>query len=55
MKFKGNCSELSGHIFYCSDYKQADNFVRTVKRISEYVGADYNHSGDNRAFMVNEL
>lgn len=24
-KFKGNCAELAGCVFDCSDYKQADN------------------------------
>ena len=38
-KFKGNESDLLGQIFDCSDYKQADTFVTTLKRISEYIGA----------------
>ena len=38
-KFRGNCTDLSGYIFDYSDYKQADTFVNTLKRISEYVGA----------------
>ncbi len=39
-KFKGNCTDLQGNIFDCSDYKQADTFVNTLKRISEYAGAE---------------
>ena len=41
-KFKGNCAELQGCIFDCSDYKQADTFVSTLKRVSEHIGSTYN-------------
>ena len=53
--FKGNWSELSGHTFYFSNYKQAGNYVNTVKHISEYVGANCKHSGDISASMVIEI
>ena len=53
-KFKGSCPDLEGHIFDCSDYKQADNFVHTLKRISEFVGAECKHGGDIRSSIVNE-
>ena len=53
-KFKGNCTDLSGYIFDCSDYKQADTFVNTLKRISEYVGTEYKHRGDIRSSIINE-
>jgi hypothetical protein len=55
VRFRGNCIELQGHIFDCSDYKQADTFVNTLKRISEYVGAEYKHGGDIRSSILNEL
>ena len=45
-KFKGNCAELAGCVFDCSDYKQADTYVTTLKRISEHIGATYKHGGD---------
>ena len=54
-KFKGNCSDLSGHVFDCSDYKQADTFVNTLKRISKYVGAEYKHGGDIQLSLFHEL
>ena len=53
-KFKGNCEKLQGAIFDCSDYKQADNFVSSLKRVSEYVGAEYKHGGDIRSSLVNQ-
>ena len=37
-RFKGNIHDLEGYIFDCSDNKQADIFVHTMKRIADYVG-----------------
>jgi hypothetical protein len=54
-RFKGNCADLQGHIFDCSNYKQADNFVNTLKRISEYAGAAYKQGGDIHSSIINEL
>ena len=54
-KFKGNCEKLHGAIFDCSDYKQADNFVSSLKRISEYVGSEYKHGGDIRSSIINQV
>jgi len=39
-KFVGNCADLGGHIFDCSDYRQADKYNTTVRRIVEYVGSE---------------
>jgi hypothetical protein len=52
-KFRGNCTDLANYIFDCSDYKQADNYVTTLKRISEYVGSEYKHGGDIRSSLLN--
>ena len=52
--FIGNCPDLQGHIFDCSDYKQADTFVHTHKCISEYAGAEYKHGGDISSSIINE-
>ena len=38
-KFKGNSKDPEGYTFDCSDYKQAEKYVSTIKMISEYVGA----------------
>ncbi len=53
-KFKGSCKELQGHTFDCSDYKQADKYVTTIKRIAEHVGAEYKQGGDIRSTIKNE-
>ena len=51
-KFKGNCADLDGHIFDCSDYKQADTYVHMHKHIAEYVGAEYKSGGDICASII---
>jgi hypothetical protein len=53
-KFAGNCIELQGHIFDCSDYKQADTFVSTLKRIADHVGAEHRNGGDVRSSIISE-
>ena len=53
-KFHGSCEALKDQIFDCSDYRQADQYVNTAKRISEYVGAEYRNGGDIRSSVVNE-
>ena len=54
-KFKGNCIELTDHIFDCSDYKQADKYVTNIKRIAEYVGSEYKNGGDIRSTLENKI
>ena len=40
-KFEGKCDDLKGHVYDCSDSRQADQFARTTKVIAEYVGRTY--------------
>ena len=54
-KFQGNCDQLQGCIFDCSDSRQADLFVTTLKRLSEHVGSTYTNGGDIRSSIVNEI
>ena len=51
-RFKGNSHDLEGYIFDCSDNKQADIFVHTMKRFAEYVGTKYRNSGDMRSILL---
>ena len=39
-KFKGNSTDLEGYTFDCSDYKQAEKYVSTIKRIDDCVGSE---------------
>ena len=54
-RFKGNSHNLEGYIFDCSDNKQANIFVHTMKRIAEYVGTEYRNGGDIRSTFVRSL
>ncbi len=41
-KFEGQCDELKGHVYDCSNPRQtADKFTRTTKEIAEYTGVKY--------------
>ena len=53
-KFHGSCDALKEYIFDCSDHRQADQFANTLKRILEYVGAEYKNGGDIHSSVVNE-
>ena len=52
-KFKGNSSELEGYIFDCSESRQADKYITAIKRIAEYVGAEFKYGGDIRLSIEN--
>ena len=52
-KFEGKCDEIKGHIYDCSHAKQADQFTKTTKEISEYVGRTYKYGGDIRLAVIN--
>ena len=54
-KFKRNSTDLEGYTFDCSNYKQAEKYVSTIKRIAEYVGAEYKYGGDIRSTLKNEV
>ena len=52
-KFEGICGELRGHIYDCSDAKQADLFAKTSKEIAEYIGRTFKYGGDIRLTVEN--
>ena len=52
-KFKGNSSDLEGYIFDCSDSRQADKYITAIKRIAQYVGAEFKYGGDIRLSIEN--
>ncbi len=52
-KFEGKCEELKGHIYDCSDARQADVYVKTTKEIAEYVGHTYKYGSDARLAVEN--
>ena len=40
-KFEGACEDLKGHVFDCSGYGQADQYVKTQEQIANYAGRTY--------------
>ena len=47
-KFKGKCKELEGVIFDANRYNQADEYIKAVQEIAEYVGSNYDDGADVR-------
>jgi Zinc knuckle len=52
-KFEGKCPELKGHIYDATDARQSDQFIKTTREISEYVGRTYKYGGDIRLAVEN--
>ena len=52
-KFKVNSSDLEGYIIDCSDSRQADKYITAIKRITEYVRAEFKYGGDIRSSIEN--
>ena len=53
--FKGRVEALKGHIYDCSDHKQAEQFTKTTKEISIYVGREFRVGGDDVRRAVDGL
>ena len=52
MKFEGDCDDLKGFIYDCSDLWQTDMFMKTNKKVDEYVGKKYkDYPGDMQALL----
>ena len=51
----GNSMDLEVYTFDCSDYKQSEKYVSTIKSITEYVDAEYKYGGDIRSTLENEV
>ena len=52
-KFKGNSSDLEGYIFDSSDSRQTEKYITAIKRITDYVGAEFEYGGDIRSSIEN--
>jgi hypothetical protein len=56
VKFQGDCEELKGYTFDCSDPRQADMFVKTCKKLGEYIGKMwFCNQGGNVQILVKTL
>ena len=47
-RFEGKCEDLKGHIYDCADIRQGDQYSRTTKEISEYVGRTFKFGMDTK-------
>ena len=45
-KFEGRCEDLKGHIFDCTDSRDADTFCNTKKEVAIYIGSKYDYGAD---------
>ncbi|KAI2491042.1 Reverse transcriptase (RNA-dependent DNA polymerase) [Fragilaria crotonensis] len=54
-KFEGACDGLKGHIYDCTDAKQADLFIKTTSAISTYVATNFSKFGADISIAVETL
>ena len=47
-KFSGKCEALKNYVFDAGKFNQADNYIKTVNEIAEYVGSNYECGADVR-------
>jgi hypothetical protein len=53
--FTGRVLALSGFVYDCSDNRQSEQFVKTTKEISGYVGREFAKGGDDVRIAVDTL
>ena len=53
VKFEGDCEDLAGHIYECSNIKQADIFIATTKKIAIHVSQKYTYGSDIKKAVEN--
>ena len=51
--FEGRVEEIKGHIYNCSDTRQADSYTNTIMEIVQYVGTKYKYGEDIRYLVEN--
>jgi hypothetical protein len=47
-QFEGECEDLKGQIYDCADIRQGNQYSRTTKEISEYVGRTFKSGMDTK-------
>ena len=50
---EGRTEKIKDHIFGCSDARQADSYITTIKEIEQYVDTKYKYGGDIRYLVEN--
>ena len=54
-KFEGDCDELKGHIYDCSDAQKAIRFETTNIKLAEYVGNKFQDFPGDMQFVIKNL
>jgi hypothetical protein len=52
-KFEGECNDLKGHIYDCTNMRQADQYTKTTKEIVEYIGHTFKFGMDTQLSIEN--
>jgi hypothetical protein len=47
-RFEGKCEDLKGHIYDCANIRQGNQYSRTTKEISKYVGRTFKFGMDTK-------
>jgi hypothetical protein len=50
-RFKGSCEDLKGSVYDVNAGK--DTFLKTTRKIAEYIGREYSGAGEYRLAMIN--
>jgi hypothetical protein len=50
-RFEGSCEDLKGSVYDVTAGK--DTFLKTTRKIAEYVGCEYTDAGEYRVAMIN--
>jgi hypothetical protein len=51
-KFEERCDDLAGHIYdYANPHQAADQFMKTTRKICEYVGRTYKYGLDAKTVL----
>ena len=51
-KFKGKCKDLEVVIFDANQYNQADEYIKAVNEIAEYIGSNFENGSDVQQLIV---
>jgi hypothetical protein len=45
-KFEGKCEDMKGHVYNCTDGRQAGGYTKTTEEIAEHIGRTYRFGAD---------
>jgi hypothetical protein len=51
-RFEGKCKDLKGHIYDCANICQGNQYTRTTKEISAYVGRRFKFGMNKKLSLI---